>query len=121
MIAPPARKRGRRGDLTSPFDVIRPPGKERGLREKPSAALEGAVVFTVNVAVEGPSPPMIVTEEGILQVGGSTGLGMLVLTAQLRFTRPRKLPEGVAVIVIVLPVVAPGVTVIFPLLLRLKP
>jgi acyl dehydratase len=79
---------------------------------------------TVNVAVAA-LVPLIVTEAGTLQVIGMTGppngLVGVVVIVQVRFTRPVKPPEGVTVIVDVLAEAAPGFTVMFPLLLRVKP
>lgn len=111
---------GSAGLLFRSAGMTLPPARKRGLAEGRSALLEAAVVLTVKVAVAAPAP-LIVTEDGIVQVGGSTGLEMLVLTAQVRFTWPVKPPEGVTLIVVVLPVVAPGATVMFPLLLSAKP
>ena len=79
-----------------------------------------AVLFTVSVAVAA-LVPETVTEAGTLQVGALVGLTMLVVTAQERLTWPVKPPEGEALMVEVLPVVAPGAMVIPPLLLRLNP
>jgi len=78
-----------------------------------------AVVFTVSVAVL-TEEPVLLTLVGMLQVGGSLGLGMLVVTAQVRLTAPAKPPEGVTVIVDVFPDAAPGLTVIPPLLVSAK-
>ena len=82
-------------------------------------ALLPAVVVTVRVAAAAAVPVMF-TDAGRPQVGTLTGLEMLVVTAQERFTVPVKPLAGVKVIVAVLPVVAPGATVMEPLLLRLK-
>ena len=61
------------------------------------------------------------TEDGMLHAGGKTGFERLVVTTQLRLTVPVKPFEGVTLIVEVLPVVAPGFTVMFPLLVIAKP
>jgi hypothetical protein len=58
----------------------------------------------------------MVTGDATEQVGGSFGLVIDVVTAQVRVTLPVKPPPGVTVIVDVLPVVAPAVTEILPLL-----
>lgn len=79
-----------------------------------------AVVLTVSVAVAA-APPLTVTDVGRLQVGGSVGFTTAVVTAHERFTCPVNPFVGVIVIVAVLPVDAPGLTVIVPLLLRLNP
>ena len=68
-----------------------------------------AVVFTVNVDVCA-VVPLIVMEAGILHVAGS--VAAFVLKAQLKLTVPVNPPVELTVIVDVLPVVAPGVTVI---------
>lgn len=73
------------------------------------------VVFTVRAAVAPLFPP-IVTEPGMLQVGGSVGFDIVVLTAHDRFTVPVKPPEGAKVMVAVPD--PPGVSVmlaLFPL------
>jgi hypothetical protein len=81
----------------------------------------GAVVVTVTVTVDA-AVPLIVTEEVLSEhVGGAVGLLKAVVTAQLRVTVPVNPPAGVTVIVDVFPLVAPGATVIPPLLLRAKP
>lgn len=78
-----------------------------------------AVEFTVSVA-DAAAVPVMLTLAGMLHVGGSLGLAMLVVTAQLRLTAAANPPEGVTVMVAVLPVTAPGATVKFPLLLNAK-
>ena len=61
--------------------------------------------------------PLIVTEVGeILHVAGS--VAAFDVNEQLRFTMPVNPPDGVTVMVEVLPVVAPGATLIAPLLLK---
>jgi cell division ATPase FtsA len=67
--------------------------------------------------------PVMVTALGErLQVGASTTLAGVVETAQERFTLPVRPPDGVAEIVDVpvLPVAAPRLMVILPLLLSVK-
>jgi acyl dehydratase len=61
--------------------------------------------------------PAMVTDVGErLQVAGS--LAAVGLIEQVRATAPVNPPEGVTVMVEVLPVVAPGLTVIGPLFVR---
>jgi hypothetical protein len=67
----------------------------------------GAVVFTVRVVVCA-AEPLMVTEAGMLHVGGS--LAALGVIAQLRLITPVNPSEGVKVIVDTFPVVAPGGT-----------
>ena len=78
-----------------------------------NAALLEAVVATVTVVVAA-EVPLTVTDAGIVQVGGSFGLEMLVVTAQEKSTSPVNPLAGVTVMVEVLPVVAPGAMVIAP-------
>ena len=73
-----------------------------------------AVVFTVTVAVA-PEASVMLTLDETLQVGGSFGLVMLVVTEQARLTDPVKPPDGVTVMVAVFPEAAPGLTVRLPL------
>ena len=83
------------------------------------AALVGAVVTTVSVEVWAVAP-LIVTEAGeTLHVAAS--LAAAGLTAQVKVTAPANPPDPVTLIVDPLPVVAPGLTVMLPLLLRAKP
>jgi len=73
------------------------------------------VVVMLSVAVS--APLAIVTEPGdMLQVAGS--VDAFVVNAQDSATVPVNPPEGVTVIVEVLPLVAPGATVIWPPLVR---
>ena len=81
-------------------------------------ALLFAVVSTVRIAVFA-LPVMLTEDEERLHVGGEVRL--FGLTEQVRFTVPVKPPDGVTVIVEVLPEVAPRLTVMFPLLLKPKP
>jgi hypothetical protein len=67
------------------------------------------VVFTVSVVVF-TEAPIIVIEAGRLHVAGS--LAAVGVIAQLRLIVPVNPPNGVRVMVEVLPVVVPGVTVI---------
>jgi acyl dehydratase len=67
------------------------------------------VVFTVRMAVCAVEP-LIVTEAGILHVAGSRAARGAI--PQLRLTAPVKPPDGVRVMVEVLPVDAPGKIVI---------
>jgi acyl dehydratase len=73
------------------------------------------VVFTINVVVAA-VVPLMVTEEGIEQVGTSDAPDGELVSAQLTFTWPVKPPAGVTEITDVLPVIAPGATVMLPLL-----
>ena len=79
------------------------------------AAVVAAVEFTVSVAVAADAP-VIFTLDGMLQVGGSSGAAILVVTAQERLTAAANPPEGVRVMVEVFPAVAPGEIVRLPLL-----
>jgi hypothetical protein len=73
------------------------------------------VEFAVSVAVCTPAPVMP-TDDGMLQVTGLVAFAGAVVTEQLNATVPVKPLEGVTVMVDVLPVVAPGSTVMAPLL-----
>lgn len=75
-----------------------------------------AAVVTITVSVAAVVPAMLTDFEDIAQVAGLDGLLVLV-TTQLRLTAPVKPPDGVRVMVEVLPLVAPAVTVMLPLLL----
>ena len=82
------------------------------------AALVAAVVTTVSVDVWAVAP-LIVSEAGeTLHVAGS--LAAAGLTAQVKATAPLNPPDPVTLMVEVLPVLAPGLTVMLPLLLRAK-
>jgi hypothetical protein len=83
------------------------------------AALVAAVVTTVSVEVWALAP-LIVTEAGErLHVAAS--LAAAGLTAHVKATAPLNPPDPVTLTVDPLPVVAPGLTVMLPLLLRAKP
>ena len=84
---------------------------------KRRSAVEAAVELTVRVAAIAVAP-VTLTLEGIAQVGGSVAVAMLVVTTQLRLTVPVNPPEGVTVMVDVLPDAAPGATVMLPLSVR---
>ena len=73
------------------------------------------MVLTVSVAVCA-DELVIDTEAGTLHVAGS--LAAVGVITQLRLTVPVNPPDGVTIIVDVLPVVAPGLTLMLPLLLR---
>ena len=73
------------------------------------------MVFTVSVAVCA-DELVIDTEAGTLHVAGS--LAAVGVITQVRLTKPVNPPDGIMVIVDVLPVVAPGLTLMLPLLLR---
>jgi hypothetical protein len=75
---------------------------------------EVVAAVVVIVSVEVWAPLAIVTEPGdMLHVAGS--LDAFVVNAQDNATVPVNPPEGVTVIVEVLPVVAPGATLMLPL------
>ena len=72
--------------------------------------LVGAVVRMVRVAVSAEAPVMLTgLVEPKLKVGGYWAPVGLEVTAAVRVTLPVKPPDGVRVIVAVLPDVAPGV------------
>jgi hypothetical protein len=78
------------------------------------------VVVAVRVAVSA-VVPLIETEVGErLHVAALTGLERLVVTAQVSATEPVNELEGVTVMMEVLPLVAPALTLIPPLLVREK-
>ena len=83
---------------------------------------KAAVVAAVVVRVSADVPAvvlLIVTEAGeSAQAAGS--LAAVGAMAQVRATAPVNPPDGVTLIVDVLPVVAPGLTVMLPLLVRAK-
>jgi hypothetical protein len=85
----------------------------------PRDATLPAVVVSVRVAVAAVLP-LMVTEDEMLHVGLSTGFAMLVVTAHDKLTCPVNPEEGLTVTAVVLPLVAPGFTVIAPLLLNEK-
>ena len=74
----------------------------------------GAVVETVKTSV----PEPVTVADAREHVAGS--LAAVGLMEQLKLTAPVKPPEGVTVIVEVLPVLAPEETVMLPLLVRVK-
>jgi hypothetical protein len=74
------------------------------------------VVATVTVALPAVVPVMSTGELATVHVG--TLVPVVGVTAQVNATAPVNPPPGVTVIVDVLPVVAPAITVIAPLLLR---
>jgi hypothetical protein len=78
------------------------------------------VVAAVSVAVCAVVPLMETDVGERLQVGVLTGFEMLVVTAQVKATEPLNEFEGVTVMVEALPLVAPAVTTMLPLLLRAK-
>ena len=57
---------------------------------------------------------MIVMDVGTVQVGALAGLEMVIVTAQERFTCPVSPPEGMIVTKELLPLIAPGATVMLP-------
>ena len=63
------------------------------------------VELAVSVAVT--APDVMLTEDGMLQVTGLVAPAGCVVTEQARLTVPVSPPEGVTVMVDVLPVVAP--------------
>lgn len=108
-----ARRRDGMPKKNSIASVAPPPRKNfsRGLLAE---LVLDAVVATVSVDVAA-VVPVIVIGEVTVHVGGSFGLVIDVVTAQVIFTPPVNPPDGVTVIVAVLPVVAPAVTAMFPL------
>ena len=64
--------------------------------------------------------PVMFTVAGTLHVAGDVAPAGAVVTAQERFTTPTNPFVGATVINAVLPVVAPGATLMAPLLLRLN-
>jgi len=83
-----------------------------------SAALVAAVVMIVSVEVCAVAPEIVTDVGERLHVAGS--LAAVGLTAQLKLTAPLNPFAPVVLIVDLLPIVAPGLTVMFPLLLRAK-
>ena len=84
-----------------------PPEKRFPDNEEATALLVLAALSTVSVAVDALVPVMLICE-GILHVTGSVALLGVDVTLQERLTEPVKPLDGVAVMVVVLPVVAPG-------------
>jgi hypothetical protein len=82
-------------------------------------ALDAAVVTTARVEVWAVAPLMVSEAGERLHVAGS--LAAAGLTTQVKATAPLNPPEPVTLMVEPLPVVAPALTVILPLLLRAKP
>ena len=83
----PPRRENRRAGIpkkTSNANAAPPPPRNNFFSGKARAPRVEGVVFTVNVAVA--ADPLMVTDAGILQVGGSFGLLMEVETEQERFT-----------------------------------
>jgi hypothetical protein len=78
-----------------------------------------AVLLAVRVAVTALEPVMF-SEAGMLQLTGLVGLLGVLVTAQLSVTAPVNPFDVVMLIVEVLPVVAPWVTEMLPLLLSAK-
>lgn len=74
------------------------------------------MVVTASVDVKADVPVMLTEVGDRAQVAGL--LAAVGLTAQVRATVPVKPPEGVTLMVEVLPVVAPAATVMAPLLER---
>ena len=75
------------------------------------------MVLTLRVAVAGVVPEMV-TDVGIEQVGASDAPAGELVSEQERLTPPVNPFSGVAVIVTVFPEVAPGLTLMMPLLLE---
>ena len=100
---------------------LEPPAAYQGIPlrlGRSNAAVVAAVVATVSIDVLAVAP-LIATEAGeSAQVAGSFAAAGAM--AQVRATAPVKPPDGVTLIVEELPVVAPGITVMFPLLVRAK-
>ena len=113
----PRRRRGRKQNKTHPR--VAPALVYQGNPGCLRAALAAAVVITLSVTVCA-GAPLIVTEAGeTLYVAGS--LAAAGLTAQVNATAPLNPPEPVTLTVAVLPVAAPGATVIPPLFVSAKP
>jgi hypothetical protein len=82
-----------------------------------SLSAVAAVVLTLRVEVR--APLVMLTDVGLSeQVAGA--LAAVGAMAQVRLTEPVNPPDGVTVMVDVLPELAPRVTVMLPLLLRAK-
>lgn len=81
--------------------------------------MAAAVELTVSVAVAA-DEPVTLTLDGMLQVGGSLGLAMLVVTAHVKATAAANPPEGVTVMVAVFPDTTPGAMVRLPLFVSAK-
>lgn len=96
-----------------------PAGVQNGFAGLLSAVVAG-VVLMVNTSVCAVVPLMVTDAVARPHVGGSTAPEGEVVIAQVIATAPVNPPYGVAVIVEVLPVVAPGITAILPLLVRAK-
>ncbi len=86
------------------------------LNLRSSAALVAAVEFMVSVAVCAALLVMLTEDEESEQVTGSTAEAGAVVTEHARLTAPVKPPDGVAVMVAVFPLAAPGAMVSGPLL-----
>jgi hypothetical protein len=80
------------------------------------AAVVAAVVVRVSADVPAVAPLIVTAAGESAQVAGS--LAAAGVMAQVSATAPVNPPEGVTVIVEVLPVVAPGLTVMLPPLVR---
>jgi hypothetical protein len=78
------------------------------------------VVVAVSVEVSAVVLLMLTEDGERLQVAGLTGFKNVVVTAQLSVTVPVNELPGVTVMVEALPLLAPGLTVMSPLLLRVK-
>lgn len=106
-VAPPAAYQG----------ALREPGRTGRTR----APVVAGVVVTVSVPVAAVVPVMLTGDvEPKLNVGGLVAPVGLDVCAAVRTTLPVKPPLGVTVMVAVLPVIAPGATVIVPPLVRAK-
>ena len=81
----------------------------------------GAVVLTVSVLVTAVLPAIVADAGLIVQVGPYDALAGEEVMAQENVTAPVKPLVGVAVMVAPLPVVAPGATLMLPLLLSVSP
>jgi len=99
--------------FTTVVCVMPPPCAVTVMAYAPVVVVE--VEFAVSVAVCTVAPVML-TDDGMLQVAGLVAFAGAVVTEQLRATVPVKPLEGVTVIVDVLPDIAPWLTVTAPLL-----
>jgi hypothetical protein len=121
------RQRRRRAGIPNSSTLAKaadPLPKKKSLSGRTDLLLVVAVVSAVNVVVAAVVPVML-TEVEVPpvpkeQVAGLVALATPLVTAQVRLTWPVNPPEGITLIVEVLPVVAPGLMVMFPLLLSVK-
>jgi hypothetical protein len=122
LLLPPLELQLPEDDVTSTQTVV----LSETLPERPVTATWYApvvvvdVVAAVNVAVSGDVPLIVIEAGERLHVVGLTAFAGAVVIAQLRVSVPVNEFDGVTVIVEVLLVVAPGATVMLPLLVSAK-